>query len=295
LTKPSRKIASPLADLKGADQRVYVGDCCQFMKQQPSDSVDLAFADPPFNIGENYDQHNDRMISDDYLKWCREWMEQVFRLLKSDGSFWLSIGDEYVSELDVLAKRTIGFTKRSHVVWHYTFGVNCQRKFTRSHAHLLYYTKGKNFTFDEEIARVPSARQLVYNDKRAKAGGRQPDDLWILRPQWCPEGFYSDSDTWYVPRISGTFKERVGTPNQMPEPVMARIISICSKPDDVIFDPFVGSGTTLAVAKKLGRRFIGTELSADYAAKAQARIDGSKVGDALAGKSPAYDAKPPTG
>ncbi|MEQ9071869.1 MAG: site-specific DNA-methyltransferase, partial [Gimesia chilikensis] len=140
-------------------------------------------------------------------------------------------------------------------------GVNCKNKFSRSHAHLFHMVKDpKQFTFnaDDPAIRVPSARQLVYGDKRANPKGRLPDDTWILRPQDIPESFQADEDTWYFPRINGTFKERQGWHGcQMPEQLLGRIIRACSNPEEVVLDPFTGSGTTLAVAKKLNRQYLG--------------------------------------
>jgi site-specific DNA-methyltransferase (adenine-specific) len=84
-----------------------------------------------------------------------------------------------------------------------------------------------------------------------------------------------------VPRINGTFKSRAETPNQIPEQLVGRIIRLCSNPDDVVLDPFVGSGTTPAVAKKLGRRWIGYELNEDYCHRANTRVAASAVGAPL--------------
>ena len=168
---------------------------------------------------------------------------------------------------------------RSWVIWYYTFGVHCTRKFSRSHAHLFYFVKDpKRFTFNDQAIRVPSARQLVYFDARANPEGRLPDDTWILRPQDVPDGFAPESDTWYVPRVCGTFKERAGWHGcQMPEQLLGRIIRACSNPGETVLDPFGGSGTTLTVAKKLDRRFLGFELSPDYAAAIEARLAATKV------------------
>jgi site-specific DNA-methyltransferase (adenine-specific) len=176
---------------------------------------------------------------------------------------------------------------RSWVIWYYTFGVHCKTKFTRSHAHLLYFTKdAKNFTFRPETLHVPSARQLIYKDKRANPIGRMPDDTWILRPQDVPEGFGPESDTWFVSRVCGTFKERAGWHGcQMPERVLARIINACSNEGDWVIDPFTGSGTTLTVARKLGRKTLGFELSEEYAKRATERLAAARPGDALEGGS----------
>ncbi len=118
---------------------------------------------------------------------------------------------------------------------------------------------------------------------------------WFLRPQDVPGGFSANSDTWYFPRVAGTFKERSGWHGcQMPERLLARIILSCSNPSDAVLDPFAGSGTTLAVAKKLGRQWIGYDMSPDYAAKADSRLAAIKVGDALDGAEDPLTSVPQT-
>ena len=132
--------------------------------------------------------------------------------------------------------------------------------------------------------RVPSARQLVYGDRRANPKGRLPDDTWILRPQDLPAGFDADEDTWYFPRVAGTFKERAGFHGcQMPEQLLGRIIRSCSNAGEVVLDPFAGSGTTLAVAKKLERQYLGFELSSEYQQRVEERLATIEPGDALNG------------
>src|SRR5215218_7609501 len=146
--------------------QILTGDCLRHLAALPEGSVDLAFADPPFNIGYEYDQYDDKKERDEYLSWSQKWIAAVHRVLKDDGTFWLAIGDEYAAELKLLSQE-VGFHTRSWVIWYYTFGVNCKSKFTRSHAHLFYFVKDPaNFTFRENdpANRVPSARQLVYND-----------------------------------------------------------------------------------------------------------------------------------
>jgi len=181
---------------------VHQGDCLDLLTRVPSESVHLAFADPPFNIGYAYDAYDDRRTAADYLGWSKRWLGEIIRVLRPDGTFWLAIGDEYAAELKVMATRELGLTCRSWVVWYYTFGVHCKSKFARSHAHLFHFVKDPvSFTFNVDAIRVPSARELVYADKRANSAGRLPDDTWILRPQDLPEGFTADGDTWYFPRV----------------------------------------------------------------------------------------------
>jgi DNA modification methylase len=276
--------------------RLRQGDCLAGLRELEAGSVDLAFADPPFNIGYEYDVYDDRRSADQYLDWTRQWTREVARVLKPSGTFWLAIGDEFAAELKLIVHRELGLSLRSWVIWYYTFGVNCTKKFSRSHAHLFYFVKDpKQFTFNDEAIRVPSARQLVYADARANPRGRLPDDTWILRPQDVPDGFHADEDTWYVPRVCGTFKERAGWHGcQMPEQLLGRILRACSKPGDVVLDPFAGSGTTLTVAKKLGRKYLGFELSEEYAAQIRKRLEAANVGQPLEGSEEPHVLGKPT-
>src|SRR5882672_10326445 len=129
--------------------QLYQADCIKALEELEAGTVDLAFADPPFNIGYDYDTYDDRSDEDQYLNWTRQWGRAVHRALKPTGTFWLAIGDEYAAELKLIFQKELGFTCRSWVIWYYTFGVNCTKKFTRSHAHLFHFVRDpKRFTFN---------------------------------------------------------------------------------------------------------------------------------------------------
>ncbi len=277
--------------------KIYQGDCVELLQQLDPESVDLVFADPPFNIGYQYDVYDDDQQSDDYLAWCQQWIAGVHRSLKPNGTFWLAIGDEYAAELKIESQRA-GFHCRSWVIWYYTFGVNCANGFSRSHTHLFHFVKdNQDFTFNRfnPQIRVKSARQLVYADNRANPNGRLPDNTWITRPQDAPESFSPNHDTWYFARVAGTFKEREGFHGcQMPEQLLARIIRASSHPQDLVLDPFSGSGTTLGVAKKLGRQWLGFELSKEYAKYINERLERISVGDAIEGPADPIQSAPST-
>ena len=278
---------------------IIQGDCATKLKEMPRGSADLVFADPPFNIGYEYDVYDDSRTRQEYLDWSTQWMSDVADVLKPSGTFWLAIGDEFAAELKVRATEAVGFSCRSWVIWYYTFGVNCTRGFSRSHTHLFQFVKDpENFTFnaDNPAIRVPSARQLVYGDLRANPKGRLPDNTWILRPQDAPSGAFAPlHDTWYFARVAGTFNERETFHGcQMPEQLLGRIIRASSNPGELVVDPFAGSGTTLAVAKKLARQWLGIELSKDYVKRIRKRIDKTRVGDALDGPENPVESAPTT-
>jgi len=270
--------------------RIDNGDCLQSMASWPSGQIDLIFADPPYNIGYQYDQYEDNRDNHDYVYWTQQWINGCTRLLKPTGSFYILIGDEYAAEVRLHLKsleRQHNLALRNWIIWHYTFGQNCKHKFNRSHAHLFYCVgsqifkspvntknKVKPFTFNRHAIAVPSARQTTYADLRANPSGKLPDDTWYLRPQETNGVYFKpEEDTWYLSRLCGTFKERQGWhPCQLPESLLSRIINVSSNEGDLVFDPFVGSGTTLAAAQRLGRNWLGCELSKQYADKALKRI-----------------------
>lgn len=267
------------------------GDCLKKMASWPEDSADLIFADPPYNIGFKYDHYDDNLKHDDYVAWTCDWIDACTRLLKPSGSLYILIGDEYAAETRLHLRKLQNDKQlvfRNWIIWHYTFGQNCKLKFNRSHAHLFYcvgsalahkknydkITQNPPFTFNREAIAVPSARQTTYNDARANPTGKLPDDTWYLRPQETDVNYlHPECDTWYQSRLAGTFKERQGWhPCQLPEALLERIINVSSNEGDLVFDPFAGSGTTLAAAAKLKRDWLGCELSKDYTKRALERI-----------------------
>jgi DNA modification methylase len=285
------------SEVKLEPNKIHQGDCVALLKQLKAGTVDLIFADPPFNIGYEYDMYDDAQSTQDYLDWCSKWIHGVHRALKPDGTFWLAIGDEYAAELKIESQKA-GFHCRSWVIWYYTFGVNCVNGFSRSHTHLFHFVKDpKNFTFvrPNPNIRVKSARQLVYADNRANPSGRLPDNTWITRPQDAPESFRTNHDTWFFSRVAGTFKEREGFHGcQMPEQLLARIIRTSSKPYDLVLDPFGGSGTTLCVAKKLNRNWMGFELSPEYSKHINRRLNQTVVGEKIDGPDDPIESAPNT-
>jgi len=236
--------------------RIICGDCIEVLGKTRKPFADLVFADPPFNIGYTYDKYHDKVKKKDYIAWTKKWMSACKRVLKPDGSFYIAIGDEYAANVKVIADE-LGLIMRNWIIWHYTFGQQLKTKFARAHTHIFYFVKDtKNFTFNDHAVRVPSDRQLIYNDRRANPKGKMPDDVW---------NSYS--------RVCGTFKERQGWhPCQMPESLLTRIIVVSSNRGDCVLDPFSGSGTTAAVAYQLGRNYVGVEISEEYVKNTRIRL-----------------------
>jgi len=204
--------------------KIICGDCIEVLGQAREPFADLIFADPPFNIGYQYDKYNDKVKSKNYIAWTKDWMSECKRVLKPHGSFYIAIGDDYAANVKIIADE-LGLSMRNWIIWHYTFGQQTKTKFARAHTHMTKFARAhthifyfahdeKNFTFNDLAVRVPSDRQLVYNDRRANPIGKMPDDVW-------------NQDV----RVCGTFKERAGWhPCQMPESLLKRIIArVCSR------------------------------------------------------------------
>jgi site-specific DNA-methyltransferase (adenine-specific) len=252
--------------------RLIVGDCLSVLPTLPDACVNLIATDPPFNIGLDYKGYDDNLPSGVYLEMLRTFAAQSYRMLKPDGSLFLFMGQRYQARAFMILEDA-GFHWRNSIVWHFTFGCHQRTKFTPSWAMIHYFARHpESFVFNADAVRVPSARQLVYNDRRAKSGGKVPDDTWVLLPERCPEVFREDQDAWLVSRVCGTFKERAGHTTQLPLPLVERIIRVASNPGDLILDPFAGSGTVLVAARNLGRRYLGVEISAQTAEIAHRRL-----------------------
>jgi DNA modification methylase len=237
--------------------KILHGDCIELLGRVTEPFADLVFADPPFNVGFRYDKYHDKLEKNNYLAWTRDWMAECVRLLLPHGSLYVAIADDYAAHIRLIGE-DLGLSVRNWIIWNYTFGQQTTAKFAKSHTHILYFVKDvKNFIFNDLAIRIPSDRQLFYNDARANGTGKIPDDTWNC---------YS--------RVCGTFKERQGWhPCQMPELLLARIISASSNPGNLVMDPFSGSGTTAAVALQLGRDYCGTETSEDYVKNSIQRLE----------------------
>lgn len=251
--------------------RIWQGNSVPLMysvgRHHPEDRPRLVFADPPFNINYSYDRYKDDLEEKDYLAWTKRWLMAAHTMLHPEGSIYVAIGSGMQAEVKTLMKM-VGFYWRSTIVWHYSFGPRQEANWTPSWVAIHYATmKSEMYTWNPEAVRVPSLRQLKYKDKRARNGGKLPDNVWVLDPIKARDeytAFLPGEDAWLESRVCGTFKERTEHPCQMPESVLTRIIRASTDKGDIVFDPFLGSGTTVAAALKCGRRGWGCELSEDY-------------------------------
>ena len=246
------------------DTAVYVGDCRDVLPNLAEHgTVDLVFADPPFNWDVPYDGWKDDMSRAQYERFTYDWLDACIDVLSPTGSLWVNIPDDTAAEIVLHLKRR-GLTMINWCVWHFRFGQCRHSSFILSKVHVLYFAKSpEERTWNPDEILEQSDRASIYNDARTMAkesnkGMRVPMDVW-----YGP----------YLGRIQGNNKERRhGHHNQIPEAYLERVIRACSNPGDLVLDPFLGSGTTVTVARALDRRGIGVEYSEVNAESAWDRI-----------------------
>ena len=247
--------------------KIIRGDCIEVLKKLPNNSVDLIFADPPYNLqlqGELWRPNQtkvdavnddwDKFVSfEDYDKFSQEWLKECRRVLKEDGTIWVIGSYHNIFRVGKLMQ-DVGFWVLNDVLWIKTNPMPNFKgtRFNNAHETLIWASKNKDSRY-------------TFHYKTMKAFN---DDLQLR------------SD-WYIPICNGgeRLKDSEGNKvhsTQKPEALLYRIIISTSNPNDVVLDPFMGSGTTGAIAKKLGRNFIGIEKEEDYIKFANERIANAK-------------------
>jgi site-specific DNA-methyltransferase (adenine-specific) len=229
--------------------RLYQGDCVELMSQMTSGSVDLIFADPPFNLGKMYGDHYDDSTSEaEYLRWSREWIEAGCDLLSPGGAFFLyNIPKWNIHNAEHLTK--LGMNFRHWVVIDIKFGLPIAGKLYPAHYSMLYFTKGKPRTFTRPRLPIDVCRHC----------GKDIKDYGGHRNKLHPDGI-NLSDVWSdIPPVRHKRTKNRGA-NELSEKLLERVLTIASQEGDNVFDPFGGAGTTYAVAERMHRNWIGIEL-----------------------------------
>ena len=252
------------------DLALYLGDCLEVMKSAPDGDVALTVTSPPYNIGKEYES---TLPLAGYLEWTSKWVAEVYRITASTGAFWLNLG--YVSlegrakaiPLPYLLWDRIPFFLLQEVVWHYGAGVAARLMFSPRNEKWLWYVKdARDYTFNLDAVRDPNVKypnQKKNGRIRVNALGKNPGDVWILPKVTTGQDMNGR-------RAS---PERTEHPAQFPLAVAKRIVLACSNPGDIVFDPLVGSGSTLHAALLTGRAGVGIDRNERYLEIAARRLD----------------------
>lgn len=256
---------------------IYIGDCITVLNNDiKAKSVNLIFADPPYNLSGNglkwegnktggdwymINEDWDKMTDLEYLQFTKKWLEGSKRVLKDNGSIYISCTYHNVAEIMIVLKQ-LGFKINNVITWQKTNAMPnmTKRVFTHSAEFVVWAVKGKKWVFNYE-------------------------DLKQINPEKQKDGSIKQMrDVWPMPLVQG--KERLRGdngralhPTQKPEEMLKRIIIASSNKGDVILDPFLGSGTTAVIAKKLGRKWIGIEKEKKYVNIAMKRIEKERNGE----------------
>lgn len=238
----------------GNDATILFGDVFPALDQIADSSVDLIFADPPYNIGKQFGTFLDSWSSDqEYADWCYQWLELCIQKLKPNGSLYVMTSTQAMPYLDLWLRSRL--TVLSRIVWHYdSSGVQAKKFFGSLYEPILHCVKdSKNYVFNasdiEVEAKTGATRKLIDYRKAVPTP---------YKTTKVP------GNTWYIPRVRYRMPEYEEHPTQKPEALLERIIKASSNEGDLILDPFSGSFTTCAVAQKLGRRCIGIDAQEDY-------------------------------
>lgn len=233
---------------------VYHGDCLTILAGLEDETIDLVFADPPYNIGKQFGDFLDYWASEEaYTEWCFQWLDLCIRKLRPSGSLYLMSSTQAMPLLDVWLRKRMAILSR--IIWHYdSSGVQAKRHFGSMYEPILYCVKNrKDYTFNstaiEVEARTGAVRQLIDYRKEPPAP---------YKPTKIP------GNVWYFPRVRYRMAEYEDHPSQKPEALLERIVKASSNPGDIVLDPFAGTFTTCAVAQKLHRNTIGIEAQESY-------------------------------
>jgi site-specific DNA-methyltransferase (adenine-specific) len=226
------------------EDTLYEGNALTLLPRIPGGSVDLIVTDPPFAIdfkaqrlnynrtGSNVLEGYQEIPEEEYGEFTKQWITEAERVLAPTGSMYIFSGWNRLRDI-LEGIDTVGLTTINHIIWKYQFGVFTKKKYVTSHYHILFVVKDpKRYTFNKI--------------------DHYPEDVWVINREY--------------------WKGRMKTPTKLPAELVKKILCYSSNPGDLVFDPFLGSGTVAVVARQEGRHFLGFEVVPEYCAFAQAAL-----------------------
>jgi len=245
---------------------LFPGDCLQFLHDCPSMVFQLIVTSPPYNLGKEYEK---KLKLKTYLQQQEEVIHECVRTLKPNGSVCWQVGN-YVDDGCIVPLDTVlypiftncGLKLRNRIIWHFEHGLHCSRRFSGRYETILWFTKSDNYIFDLDAVRVPQKYPGKKHFKGPKAGqyscnplGKNPGDLWA------------------IPNVKSNHVEKTDHPCQFPVELIERLVLSMTRKDDWVFDPFLGTGTSIIAAIRHDRRGAGAELYSKYVELARSRIN----------------------
>lgn len=261
---------SPACLYEHPNGALWVGDAIAWLRSLKSESVDLIFADPPYNIKKaEWDTFDSQQK---YVDWSLLWIEEAARILKPTGTLYVCGFSEILADLKLPAQRF--FRGCRWLVWHYKNKANLGSDWGRSHESILHLRKSKNFTFNVDDVRIPYGEHTLKYPQHPQAvtslygkGSNNKNHVWQPHPKGAKV-----KDVLEIPTTCNGMHEKTPHPTQKPEELLRQIVLASSNVGDLVVDPFLGSGTSAVVAEQLKREWNGCDKSLEYCQWAVRRI-----------------------
>ena len=250
---------------------LFTADCLQWLKTLQSESVDLVFADPPYNIKKaDWDKFESQ---EEYIHWSMKWISESARILKPSGSLYICGFSEILADLKHPAMKY--FSNCKWLIWHYRNKANLGKDWGRSHESILHLRKSKHFSLNIDDIRIPYGQHTLKYPSHPQAESSQyGNGKKDFSPVWTPNPLGAKpKDVLEIPTTCNGMGEKTKHPTQKPEELLRKLILAGSKTGDIIVDPFSGSGTTIVASEQLQRLWLGCEMNAEYNSWAIERID----------------------
>lgn len=261
---PNKSLFAPQEELeikttfsKENNATLYLGDCIDFLRQIPDKSIQLIVTSPPYNIGKEYET---KLDIQEYVSQQSQVIDECVRVLKNEGSICWEIGN-YVNNgeiipLDILLYdcfKSNGLKLRNRIIWQFGHGLHCSKRFSGRYETILWFTKTENYTFNLDDVRVPQK----YPGKKHFKGPN------IGKYSGNPKG-KNPSDVWDIPNVKSNHVEKTCHPCQFPIALVQRLVLALSNEQDIVFDPFLGVGSTAVAGIINKRKVAGSEIIRKY-------------------------------
>jgi len=245
---------------------VYPGDCLALLRTIPAESLQLIVTSPPYNIGKEYEK---RLHLEPYLRQQAQVIAECVRTLSPRGSLCWQVGN-YVDRGAIIPLDTVlypifsglGLRMRNRIIWHFEHGLHCSRRFSGRYEAITWFTKSDDYVFNLDGVRVPQKYPGKKYFKGPKAG------LYSSNPRGKNPG-----DMWVIPNVKSNHVEKTEHPCQFPVELIERLVLSMTDAGDWVFDPFLGTGTSIIAAIRHGRRGAGAEVEPKYVNLARQRIE----------------------
>ncbi|MDA8325252.1 MAG: site-specific DNA-methyltransferase [Nitrospiraceae bacterium] len=245
---------------------VYHGDCLKLLSTIPDESLQLIVTSPPYNIGKEYEK---RLKLENYLEQQAAVIRECVRSLSPRGSICWQVGN-HVDNGSIIPLDTVlypiftnlGLKMRNRIIWHFEHGLHCSRRFSGRYETIIWFTKSDNYVFNLDPVRVPQKYPGKKYFKGPNAGkhscnplGKNPGDFWV------------------IPNVKSNHVEKTDHPCQFPVELIERLVLSMTNEKDWVFDPFLGTGTSIIAAIRHNRRGVGADVMPQYVRLARQRIE----------------------